>query len=162
VIRRFGELLLWAWAVIAVQWMFVSLQLTPLLLFANGFVLEARFEGGAWLVELAIAVVLVSLFATGFGGRNATARAWCFDLLHIAANVASAVWILFSVLLVLMWWIVLPGLAVHAWCFWNMKRLRRQVEDGVDALAGRRAGRLAVLWIFSVMGPPWILFVGSS
>lgn len=158
-IRRFGELLLWAGAVVTVQWMFVSLQLTPLLLFANGFVLQARFEGGAWLAALGIAIVLVCLFASGFGASNPTARAWRFDLLHAAAHVASAVW-LFSV--VILWWYALPVLAAHAWCFWSMKRLRRRVEEGVDALAGRRAGRLAVLWIFSVMGPPWFLFVGSS
>lgn len=156
-IRRFGELLLWAWAVIAVQWMFVSLQLSPLLLFANGFVIQARFEGGAWLVALGIAIVFVCLFATGFGGSHTTTRAWCFDLLHVGASVASAVW-LFS--LVLWWWFALPVLAAHAWCFWSMKRLRRRVEDGEDALAGRRAGRLAVLWIFSVMGPPWFYFSG--
>lgn len=161
-IRRFGELLLWAWAVIVVQWMFVALQLGPIAMSANGFVLQARLEGGSWLTALGIATVLVCFFATGFGGKHETARAWCFDLLHVAANVASAIWILCLILLILMWWIVLPGLAVHAWCFWSMKRLRRQVEDSEDALAGRRAGRLAVLWIFSVMGPPWFLFIGSS
>ena len=156
-IRRFGELLLWAGAVVAVQWMFVSLQLTPLLLFSNGLVVVAKFERGAWLAALGIAVVLVCLFATGFGGRNVTARAWCFDLLHVGASVAGAVW-LFT--LAILWWVALPVLAAHAWCFWSMQRLRRRVEDGVDALAGRQAGRLAVLWIFSVMGPPWFYFAG--
>lgn len=154
-IRRFGELLLWAWAVIAVQWMFVSLQLSPLLLFANGFVVEARFEGGAWLVALVIAVVLVCLFATGFGGKNATVRAWCFDLLRVGAALASAVWL---ISLVLMWWMMLPALAAHAWCYWSMIRLRRQIANDLDPLAGHRAGRLAVVWIFSFMGPPWYLF----
>ena len=156
-IRRFGELLLWGWAVIAVQWLLVSWQLTPLLVLANGFVLEARFEGGAWLVALAIAAVLVSLFATGFGGTSATVRAWCFDLLHVAAACASAVWLISVVLLQ---WYVLPALAAHVWCFWSMIRLRRRAADGADPHAGRRAGRLAVLWVLSFMGPPWLFFIG--
>lgn len=155
-LRRFGELLLIALTAIALQFLFLQLSLTPLVLASSGIVFSGLTHGRLGLQCLGGMALVVAVLATAASSPRRRLRICFGDAFWILSQISTALW-LFS-LVILMWW-VLPGLAGHAVCLRAMHRLQRAGELDGDLASGRKAGRLATFWSLSFMGPPVWMFL---